>query len=47
MSAASPRPAAYAGQYLWLLALFSALVLRRLEPPEADPGTAERDDLPG
>jgi hypothetical protein len=24
-------------QYLWLLALFSALVLRRLESPESEP----------
>jgi uncharacterized membrane protein len=31
-------------QYLWLLALVSALVLRRLEPPEAEPMLAERDD---
>jgi uncharacterized membrane protein len=34
-------------QYLWLLALFSALVIRRLEPPEPEPTTAERDDRPG
>ena len=34
-------------QYLWLLALFSALLLRRLEPPEVDAGTAESDDAPG
>jgi hypothetical protein len=34
-------------QFLWLLALFSALVLRRLEPPEPEPKTAERDDPPG
>lgn len=33
-------------QFLWLLALFSALVLRRLEPPEPGPMPAERDDRP-
>ena len=27
--------------------IFSALVLRRLEPPEPEPTTAERDDPPG
>ena len=31
-------------QYLWLLALFSVLVIRCLEPPEPDPAAAERDD---
>jgi hypothetical protein len=30
-------------QYLWLLVLFSALVLRRLEPPEPEPTTTGRD----
>ena len=30
-------------QYLWLLALFSALMIRRLEPPEPEPTTAERE----
>ena len=34
-------------QYLWLLAVFSALVMRRLEPPEREPTTAGRDDRPG
>ena len=29
------------GQYLWLLALVSALVIRRLDPPETDPTTTE------
>jgi Endosomal/lysosomal potassium channel TMEM175 len=29
------------------LALFSVLVIRRLEPPEPEPTTAERDDRPG
>jgi uncharacterized membrane protein len=33
--------------YLWLLALFNALVLRRLEPPEPDPTPADGDDRPG
>ena len=33
-------------QYLWLLALFSALLLRRLEPAEVDPAITERDDAP-
>jgi hypothetical protein len=32
------------GQYLWLLALVSALVVRRLEPPETDPTTTENGD---
>ena len=40
---AQPVPA----QFLWLLALFSVLVIRRLEPPELEPTTAERDDRPG
>jgi uncharacterized membrane protein len=31
-------------QYLWLLALVNALVIRRFEPPEPEP-TAERDGL--
>lgn len=31
-------------QYLWLLALFSVLVIRRLESPEPEPATTERDD---
>jgi hypothetical protein len=34
-------------QYLWLLALFRALVLRRLEPPEPEPTPTEGDDRPG
>jgi hypothetical protein len=34
-------------QYLWLLALVSVLVIRRLEPPEPEPTTAERDDRLG
>jgi uncharacterized membrane protein len=34
-------------KYLWVLLFLSGLVLRRLEPPEADPPTAERGDLPG
>jgi hypothetical protein len=34
-------------QYLWLLALFSALLLRRLEPTEVDPAIAGHDDAPG
>ena len=33
-------------QYLWLLALFSALLIRHLEPPEVDPDTTEGDDSP-
>jgi hypothetical protein len=32
------------GQYLWLLALVSAMVIRRLEPPETDPTTTENGD---
>jgi hypothetical protein len=32
------------GQYLWLLALVSALVILRLEPPETDPTTTENGD---
>ena len=32
-------------QYLWLLALFSAVVLRRLEPPEPEPPITEGDGL--
>jgi uncharacterized membrane protein len=32
------------GQYLWLLALVSALVVRRLEPPETDPTTTGNGD---
>jgi uncharacterized membrane protein len=31
-------------QYLWLLALISALVLRRIEPPEVDSTITEGDD---
>jgi uncharacterized membrane protein len=34
-------------QFLWLLALFSVLVVRRLEPPEVEPATTELDDRPG
>ena len=34
-------------QCLWLLALVSALVIRRLEPLEPEPAIAERDDRPG
>ena len=41
VAVAQPVPA----QYLWLLALFSALVLRRLEPPEVEPPTTEGDGL--
>jgi hypothetical protein len=33
-------------QYLWLLALVSALVLRRPEPPEVDSTITEGDDDP-
>jgi hypothetical protein len=32
------------GQYLWLLALVSSLVIRRLEPPETDPTTTGNGD---
>ena len=32
------------GQYLWLLALVSALVIRRLEAPATDPTTTENGD---
>src|SRR4029453_17525671 len=32
------------GQDLWLLALVSAMVIRRLEPPETDPTTTENGD---
>ena len=38
-----PAPA----KYLWLLLFPAGAVLRRLEPPEADPATAERGDQPG
>jgi hypothetical protein len=31
-------------QYLWLLVLFSVLVVRHLEPPETDPTTSESGD---
>ena len=34
-------------KYLWVLLFLSGLVLRRLEPSEADPPTAERGDRPG
>jgi uncharacterized membrane protein len=34
-------------KYLWLLLFVSGLALRRQEPPEADPATAESGDLPG
>jgi len=34
-------------QYLWLLALFSALVMRRLESPEVDSMITEGDDPHG
>ena len=34
-------------QYLWLLALVSALVLRRIEPPEVDSMITEGDDSHG
>jgi TMEM175 potassium channel family protein len=34
-------------KYLWVLLFLSGLVLRRLEPPEADPATAESGDRPG
>jgi hypothetical protein len=34
-------------QYLWLLALLSALVLRRLELPEVDSTITEGDDPHG
>ena len=33
-------------QYLWLLVLFSNLVIRHLEPPGTDPATTEPDDSP-
>ena len=33
-------------QYLWLLVLFSNLVIRRLEPPGTDPVTTGPDDPP-
>ena len=34
-------------KYLWLLLIPAGVVLRRLEPPEADPAAAEGGDQPG
>jgi uncharacterized membrane protein len=39
------RPAL--AKYLWLLVFVSGLVLRRLEPPEAESPTTDGGDLPG
>jgi hypothetical protein len=40
------QPVLVRAQYLWLLALVSALVLRRVEPPEVDSTITEGDDDP-
>jgi hypothetical protein len=50
--AVSIAAAGLAEAAIWLYAihiraLFSVLVVRRLEPPEPEPTTAERDDRPG